>query len=91
VPHVVVQAFNKELVMKDIESIKGSLLLSRKDGENIILEVNGEKIIVNLHKTGNGRAKIRIHASANVQIQREEVYKKETYKKENYLFTLKKV
>lgn len=66
-----------------MKNIKGSLLLSRKDGENIIVEICGEKIVINLDKATNGRAKIRICASKEAKISREEVYKKE-----NSLFTI---
>lgn len=68
-----------------MENIKGSLLLSRKNGENIIIEICGEKIVINLNKATNGRAKIRISAPKNATINREEVYKEE-----NCLFTIKK-
>lgn len=67
--------------MKDI---KGSLLLSRKEGENIILETPNEKIIIQLDKLSSGRAKIRIFAPKNITIKREELYKEE-----NFLFNVK--
>jgi sRNA-binding carbon storage regulator CsrA len=41
-----------------MDNVKGSLLLTRKDGENIIIEVNGERVIINLEKSTNGKAKI---------------------------------
>jgi sRNA-binding carbon storage regulator CsrA len=81
-PQVVAKVLNKELIMEDI---KGSLLLTRKNGENIIIEICGEKIIINLNKATSGRAKIRISAPKNAIINREEVYKEE-----NFLFTIKK-
>jgi len=68
-----------------MEDIKGSLLLTRKEGENIIIELNGEKVIVNLDKVSTGKAKIRIFASTEVKIYREEIYKQE-----NCLFNVKR-
>lgn len=68
-----------------MEDIKGSLLLTRKEGENIIIELNGEKVIINLDKVLNSKAKIRIFASQEVKIYREEIYKQE-----NCLFNVKR-
>jgi len=68
--------------MKDI---KGTLLLSRKEGENIIILVGNEKIIINLVESNNNKAKIRIDAPQHMKIYREEVFKQE-----NCIFTLKK-
>jgi sRNA-binding carbon storage regulator CsrA len=59
-----------------MKSIRNSLLLSRKEGESQILEIGNEKIIVNLDESCKGRSKIRICASRNVKIYREEVYLK---------------
>ena len=67
-----------------MDNVKGSLLLTRKDGENIIIEVNGERVIINLEKSTNGKAKIRIYANQEIKIYREEIYKQE-----NCLFNLK--
>lgn len=74
------KVFNKELI---VENIKGSLLLSRKNGENIIIEVGSEKIIINLVEATKGKAKIRVCASKSFKINREEIYKKE-----NCIFTI---
>ena len=68
--------------MKDI---KGTLLLSRKEGENIIILVGNEKIIINLDECNNGKCKIRIDAPQHMKIYREEIYKQE-----NCIFTFKK-
>lgn len=66
-----------------VKDINGTLLLSRKEGENIIIEVGSEKIIVNLVEATKGKAKIRVCASKSVKINREEIYKKE-----NCIFTI---
>jgi carbon storage regulator CsrA len=68
--------------MKDI---RGTLLLSRKEGESIIVETSNEKIIINLEKLLRGSAKIRISAPKDVIIHREEIYKKQ-----NCIFNVKK-
>lgn len=68
-----------------MNDIKGSLLLTRKEGENIVLEAYGEKIIINLEKVSTGKAKIRVFAPSDVKIYREEIFKKE-----NFLFNVKK-
>jgi carbon storage regulator CsrA len=67
-----------------MHDVKGSLLLTRKEGENIIIEVEGRKIVVSLDKSMNQKAKIRIYAPEDVKISREEIYKQE-----NYLFNIK--
>ena len=62
-----------------MKNIKGSLLLTRKEGENIIIEAEGKKIIINLESVSNQKAKIRILAPQDVKISREEIYMKENF------------
>ncbi len=77
------EEFLRRLDVKDMKDINGTLLLSRKEGENIIIEVGSEKIIINLVEATKGKAKIRVCASKSVKINREEIYKKE-----NCIFTI---
>ncbi len=68
--------------MKDI---KGTLLLSRKEGENIVIMAGNQQIIINLEEATKGKAKIRLCASPDVKIYREEIFKQE-----NCVFTIKR-
>lgn len=67
------------------KDVKGTLLLSRKEDENIVILVGNEKIIINLEECSNSRCKIRIDAPQHIKIYRGEIYKQE-----NCLFNIKK-
>ena len=58
-----------------INSTKGieMLLLSRKVGEQIVLTVGDEEIIVHLSRINGSRARIGIEASKNVKVRRREL------------------
>lgn len=68
-----------------MNDITGTLLLSRKEGENVVIQCGNEMIIVHLEAVTSGKAKIRFSASQDVKIYREELYKKE-----NCIFTIKR-
>ena len=49
------------------------LALTRREGESIILTVDGKTIKVELHQIRNGQAKVAIDAPKEVEIVREEL------------------
>ena len=51
------------------------LVLSRKEGERIFLEVNGVRIVVELAAMMAGKVRIGVTAPRTVTILREEVYR----------------
>ncbi len=49
------------------------LVLTRKNEEAIVLYVGGERVVVRLLKSTQGRAQVGIEASQEVKIVREEL------------------
>lgn len=50
------------------------LILSRKNGEKIM--INGGEVVIEVIRSERGRARIGIKAGANVSIDREEIFQK---------------
>ena len=49
------------------------LILSRKNGEQIILNVDGETVVVQVYKISGNRVQIGVQASPEVDVRRSEL------------------
>lgn len=52
------------------------LVLGRKEGEEVVIDVDGTLIVITVIESGNGKTKLGIEAPKRYNVDRKEVYEK---------------
>jgi carbon storage regulator CsrA len=64
------------VVAKIARSLESWLCLSRRVGEDVIIQLGGEVVVVRVIELRSGKARLGFHAPKHVKIDRREIFEK---------------